>query len=226
MAIWIDVEMILDFPVGEKFDVSSGACYWRRAEFQPFKAEFFGAEFTNLLDDFFVYCRIADHAAFTDLIFTCFKLGFDERYNMTAGLNQIFQRRENAGQGNKGSVNAAEVGHIRNILRSKVARIGVFHNDHPRIFAEFIVKLVGSAVDGVNFSGAMLEHKVGESSGGGSDIQTDAILQIKVELLVCAFNFKTAPADILLFLFDENFHIVLVLMSRFFGQLFANTNNA
>ena len=67
MATWIVSVIWLSLPIGQKFDVSGGAFDRGGAEFQPLEAEFFGAEFSNLFDDFFMNGRVSHHAAFADL---------------------------------------------------------------------------------------------------------------------------------------------------------------
>jgi len=67
---------------------------------------------------------------------------------------------------------------------------------HARVGAQFPIDLAGADIDGMDPRGSGLEQNVGESAGGGADIEADPAGDIDGEVGERASQFEAAAADV------------------------------
>lgn len=74
-------------------------------------------------------------------------------------------------------------------------------------------------VDGIYFSGAVLQHAVREAAGGGADVEADGSGEVEVEGLHGSFELFAASADESFRFFDGDFVIERDGVARLGGRL-------
>ena len=63
------------------------------------------------------------------------------------------------------------------VVARQVAGVGLFVDHDARVGAELPGELAVADIDGMDVGGAVGEQDVGEASGGGADVQADAIFR-------------------------------------------------
>lgn len=117
---------------------------------------------------------VTDDAAFLDVFFSGFELGFNEEDGGRVGEEDAVHSGEDEGQGDEGAVGDAEGGAGVEVGGIEVAGVYFFTEDDAGVAAEAWVELVVADIDGVDGGGAVLEEAIGEAAGGGADIEADA----------------------------------------------------
>ena len=93
--------------------------------------------------------RVADNAAFSDLVFANFKLRFNERKKACVFFQIFDYRGNNNFQGNKGNIDCNQINGVRQGVRGHFSDIGALDNDNPRILTEFPGKLSIADIHGI-----------------------------------------------------------------------------
>ena len=76
------------------------------------------------------------------------------------------------------------------------AGIGALHEGDAGVVAQGLGDLAVAGIDGEDLGCAVLEHAVGESTCGGSDVEAEAAVEVDVPVGEGGFELETAPADI------------------------------
>ena len=153
-------------------------------------------ELHYLINHFPMHRRITYHAFLPHLLTPCFKLRLNQAYHFTAILQQLPDRRQHFGKGNKGYIYGYEGGRFLYVLRRHIADIGPLHADDPLIIPQLPVQLAMPHINGINLCRPVLKHAVCKSSGGASHIHADTPLQLQAEGIHCLRQLQAAPAHI------------------------------
>ena len=72
----------------------------------------------------------------------------------------------------------------------------MFAHHDSRVVAQFPIELAGSDVDRVDAGGAALQETIGESTGGGADIEADFAGDLNAEMIERRLQLQSAASDI------------------------------
>jgi len=163
---------------------------------------------------------VADDAAFADVLTASFELGLDENDSFALpGLIRRAERaedgRENEGSGDEGDVHCEEGrGETRKSGSSAARRmtififwreefaggeeagVGALPEGDAWVVAEPLGDLAVAGIDGKDGGGTMLQHAVGEASGGGADVDAGEAGERDGPAGEGVLEFETAAADI------------------------------
>ena len=78
----------------------------------------------------------------------------------------------------------------------ELAGIGALHEGDAGIAAEFFSDLAVAGVDGEDLRGTVLKHAVSEASGGGADVEAEAVGEADVPVGERGFELEAATADV------------------------------
>ena len=163
---------------------------------------------------------VADDAAFADVLAAGFELRLDENDGFATPWSVWCAERaedggEDEGGGDEGDVHCEEKwGEARKSRSSAVRRmaififwrdefaggeeagVGAFAQGDAGIVAELLGDLTVAGVDGKDGDGAVLEHAVGEASGGGADVDAGEAGERDGPVGDGVLEFEAAAADV------------------------------
>lgn len=171
-----------------------------------------GAEF---LDDLLVDVFVADDSAFADVFGAGFELGFDENDALGPRGEQFEEGWEDEFEGDEGAVGGEEFGGFGELAGGEVADVDAFEDGDAGVLAEFPRELAVADVDSVNPGGAVLQEAVGETAGGGADVDGDLAGDVERPGFEGGFEFGAAAADVALFIADVEGGGVVEAEARF-----------
>ena len=73
--------------------------------------------------------------------------------------------------------------------------VGFFHDDHAVVLAEFPRKLATAHVHGKNLGRAALQQAIGETAGGGAEINAPPARDVELKMFERVFELVAAAAD-------------------------------
>ena len=130
----------------------------------------------KLLQHFTVDCLVSHHTFLSNLLPAGLKLGFYQAHQLPCLLQQRAQGGENQPQRDEGHVDTAKVQGCRDVILRQVPYVGALHAHDPRIVAQGPSQLAVSHVYGIDLSCPVLEHAVGEPTGGSTSINGQGTL--------------------------------------------------
>jgi hypothetical protein len=143
---------------------------------------------------------IAHDAAFADALAAGFELGLDEDdgFDSWGGRleNCLHDRREHEGRRNEGDVDGEEGDAGGQVAGVEKAGVGALHEGDAGIVAEGLGDLAVAGVDGEDAGSAVLEHAVGESAGGGADVEAETVAEVDAPMGESGFKLESAAADV------------------------------
>lgn len=139
---------------------------------------------------------VTNDSTATYLIAGEFELGFYEHDDIGLGRENGKDRRKNQGQGNEAHVSHGEVNGRRKVAGLEEAGIDSFVNNHAGILADAPMELGMPDIEGMDTGRAALKQAVGESSGGGTNVETNFVARIKGEAIQSGLQLETAATDI------------------------------
>src|SRR5690606_20778771 len=123
--------------------------------------------------DLGVLSGIAHHAALPYPLPADLKLGLDEGDQTGTRRGECEGRRQDDLEADEAGVTDDEVDGLRNLGSSKVAGVGAFENDDPRVLAQLPGELAVADVDGIDAHRAARQQDVGEAAGRSPDVEAD-----------------------------------------------------
>ena len=105
------------------------------------------------------------------------------------------------------------------LLAAEIARVHLFVDNYSRVVAQFPVELSGAGVDRIDARGAALQQAIGESAGGGANVQADFSSHGNSEMIERGFQLQPAAADITRLLEQLDFRASVDVRARLVGLL-------
>ena len=175
--------------------VAIGASDRGRDEAAPGEAVFFGDEAADLFNRPLVELGIADDAALGDVLALELELGLDEGDDAPLFVEHGKDGGQDFGERDEGEVHDGEADFFADVLGLHVAGVELLFDDDAGIGAQFPDEVVGADVHGVDTGGTALEQAIGETAGGGSDVDAGPAGGIDVEGVERGFELEAAAAD-------------------------------
>jgi len=169
-------------------------------------AALFGRAFADAEDCLFAGFGVADDAALADVLAAGFELGLDEDDGFALprliGCAEGRENRwENERGGDEGDVHCEEGGGwVRwreEFAGGEEAGVGALAEGDAGVVAELLGDLTVAGVDGEDGLRAVLQHAVGEASGGGSDVDAGEAGEGDGPVGEGVLEFEAAAADVL-----------------------------
>ena len=139
---------------------------------------------------------VPDDALLPDVLPSGFELRLDETDGLSAVREPFSQYRQDDPQRDERDIHAREIHRFRDLFFGHVTEIGPFQVHDAFVGPQFPGELAVADVDRVHLHGAVLQHAVGEASGGGADVHADLALQCEAEFVHRLFQLEPAAADI------------------------------
>ena len=139
---------------------------------------------------------VPDHALFAHLLLPRLELGLNQTDHLAVGSQNAPQGRQDQPQGDEGDVHAGQIQLLRDLLMGEVPGVGPLQGDHPLIGAQLPGQLAVARVHGVHLGGAVLEHTVGKTAGGGADVGADHAGEVQPKDIHGLGQLQTSPAHI------------------------------
>ena len=135
--------------------------------------------------------------------------------------------RQDQGCGDEGDVHCEEGDAVWKVAGIEEACVGALHEGNAGVVAEGLGDLAIAGVNGENPGGTVLEHAVGETAGGGADVEAEAAGKVDVPVVQSAFELEPAAADVAeVGAEDADGGVVGHGMTGFVGLLFADEDAA
>ncbi len=145
-----------------------------------------------------VYGRIPYHSLFAHFLPARLKLRLDQAHHPPLVLQQIPGGNQDLRQRDKGHIHAGKIRFFLDIPRLHITEIGLFHTHHPGVAAQLPIQLPMPHVHGIDFCRSVLQHAVGKSSCGSSDVHAHQPLQRNIPDPHGLLQFQASPAHIFL----------------------------
>ena len=104
--------------------------------------------------------------------------------------------RQDEGGGDEGDVDGEEGDAGRQVAGVEQPRVGALHEGDAGVVAEGLGDLAVAGINGEDARGAVLEHAVGEATGGGADVEAKAAGQVDVPVVEGGFELESAAANV------------------------------
>src|SRR3989441_10286219 len=140
--------------------------------------------------------RVAHDTALAHQFTPDLELRLDEGDHVGPGRKDPEDGRQDLLQGDEGHVDHGERRVLGENTGVERAGVGLLHDDHARIPPEAGIELPGANVHGVDAGGPALQQTVGESAGGGPDVDADPAHHGNVEVVERVDQLLAAAADV------------------------------
>ena len=148
------------------------------------------------LQHFAVRGGITDDALLTYFFPSCLELRFHKADAHRIRRTDLVCHRENMLERDKRDINAEECNRFCKVFRLYIADVGAFHIDNTGIGAQAPGKLPVAHIHRIHLDRAVLQHAVGETTGGSTDIHADFSVRPHGKHLHGLFQLQSASAHI------------------------------
>src|SRR2546428_724417 len=140
--------------------------------------------------------RVADDAALADMLTSDLELRLHESGDFPARREDAEHRGKDLLERDERHIDDRERRLLAENPRVERPCVRVFHHDDALVFSEPRVELARADVHRVHARGAALEQAVGESSRGGTDVQTHAPGHLDLEGVECVHELLAPTAHV------------------------------
>src|SRR6185437_1057374 len=89
-----------------------------------------------------------------------------------------------------------EIDRATQLIAAQISRVGFFQQLDLRMTSQLGVDLAIVGIDNDHVRGSALQHAIGESPGGGANVQALPSGEINPPVLQCRLEFEPAAADV------------------------------
>ena len=157
-----------------------------------------------------------DEAAALDVFAGGFELRFDQKNKIRSGRDDAEDGRQDGGERDETHVADGKLRHGLEIGGLEEAGVVALEASHAGIVAQAPVELAFADIDRMDKGRAALKQAIGESPGGGPDVEAYPPGRVDGKGIECGLEFVSAAADVF-FLGDEAEDVLVADRGAGFG---------